>query len=113
MGTDGGPLHRLIPRLTHHPECAQAIRASQHEITGKAGPCPRRGSHHLWKVCIVGRFSSQFIDDMQEVRKSLNILLEPAVGLSLPRKLTGEGPREGNNRYGWEAPTYYSYKLKS
>ena len=90
MGTDGGPLHRLIPRRTHHPESAQAIRAGQHEITGKAGPRPDGETDYLGEVNMIGRFSSQFIDDMQEVRKSFNILLEPAVGLSLPRKLTGE-----------------------
>src|SRR5579863_1439072 len=87
VDADCGPLHRLVLRRFRHLEWAQAVGAGQNEITGAARARPSRGGDHLRKVGVIGRFSSQLLDGLQEFRELQSALFEPAARPGWLRKL--------------------------
>ena len=82
IGTDGSPVHPLILRRPRCcPKRAQAIRASQDEIAGEAGPHPDRRRHHLRKVSRIGRLTNQIVYSLQDFGDLSRTLFNPPVRL--------------------------------
>ncbi len=87
MGTDGFPLYRFFSRRSSRLECPQAFLAGQNKISTTAGPYASRGSHPK-SFNTEGRVSSQVVNDLHEVGKTVRILFEQEVRFNLRRKLT-------------------------